>query len=500
MLSQNNTRLVIYKIIINLHIFALNHHAGLCKLRNLQELDLRRNDFVGSPNHCLANLTSLRALDLSYNQFEGSFDTSFIAGLTSLEYLSLSHNRFQGILDLSNNNLSGQILEHLIMGCSSLEFLKLSYNNLYGKYLDLSENDIQGSIPSCFSPQNLEHVHLQKNRLEGPMTNAFSNSTSLVTLDIRDNHLNGRIPEWIGGLSSLNTLLFKGNQFEGQIPVQFCQLKNLNIMDFSLNSLLGAIPFCLNNITFKGEPNSNRRNSEVELATLGYDELYSYKSIHHGGSRSGVHNKIPVRNLQGVVLELMSGIDLSCNKLVGNIPPEIGDLSDILALNLSHNYLNGQIPPSISNLTKIESLDLSYNNLTGMIPPHMIELNSLSNFNVAHNNLSGRTPERKGQFATFGESSYEGNPLLCGEPLKKNNCTNSSKAPPSMQTAPGDMDMDSFVVCFIASYITVLLGLVAVFYINPYWRRVWFYLIDVCVTSTYYFVIDNIHKLLSFSY
>nr|DAD30247.1 TPA_asm: hypothetical protein HUJ06_031715 [Nelumbo nucifera] len=104
-----------------------------------------------------------------------------------------------------------------------------------------------------------------------------------------------------------------------------------------------------------------------------------------------------------------------------------------------------------------------------MIPPQMIELNSLSNFNVAHNNLSGRTPERKGQFATFKESANEGNPLLCGEPLKKNNCTNSSKASPSMQTAPDGMDMDTFVISFIASYITVLLGLVAVFYINPYW-------------------------------
>nr|DAD30230.1 TPA_asm: hypothetical protein HUJ06_031698 [Nelumbo nucifera] len=212
--------------------------------------------------------------------------------------------------------------------------------------------------------------------------------------------------------------------------------------------------------------------------------------------------KFRYETYKGVDLELMSGIDLSCNKLVGNIPPEIGDLSDIRALNLSHNYLNGQIPPSFSNLRKIESLDLSYNNLTGMIPPQMIELSSLSNFNVAHNNLSGRTPERKGEFATFEESSYEGNPLLCGEPLKKNNCTNSSKASPTMQTSPDgmDMDMDTFVVSFIASYITVLLGLVVVFYINPYWRRVWFYLIDVCITSTYSFVTDNIHKMLSFSY
>nr|DAD30236.1 TPA_asm: hypothetical protein HUJ06_031704 [Nelumbo nucifera] len=670
------------KSLKNLSLRWNNLDLRLCKLRNLQELDLSGNDFVGSFNHCLGNLTSLRALDLSHNQFEGSFDTSFIAGLTSIEYLSLSLNRFQGSFSfhsfanlskldsfqceyhrliveaddyptwvpsfqlkslalsgftfkngafpsflyyqqelrvvqlsrnnlkgefpiwllenntklqslnlannsftgplvlpphpcvnlsvlilsnnnfsgsiptnigvifpnlgilklsqnyLSNNNLSGQIPEHLIMGSSNLAFLKLSYNNLYGKilhtitnltrlkllylahnffsgnlqvvyishnnisgplprwlgnlssleslvmrnnhlegsipsefcqlhllrYLDLSENNIQGSIPSYFSSQYLEHVHLQKNMLEGPMTNAFSNNTSLVTLGIRDNHLNGGIPEWIGGLSSLNALILKGNQFEGQIPVQLCELKNLNIMDFSHNFLSGSIPSCLNNIKFKGESISYERNLEVFIGFT-YGELYSYKSMLFGFENDLSSEDVTVEvevefttkflyeTYKGVVLELMSGIDLSCNKLVDNIPSEIGDLSDIRALNLSYNYLNGQIPPSFSNLRKID---------------------------------------------------YEGNPLLCGEPLRKNNCTNSSKASPSMQTAPDGMDMDmdmySFVVSFVASYITVLLGLVAVFYINPYWRRVWFYLIDVCITSTYYFVTNNIQKLLSFSY
>ncbi|KAK7853580.1 receptor-like protein 56 [Quercus suber] len=52
----------------------------------------------------------------------------------------------------------------------------------------------------------------------------------------------------------------------------------------------------------------------------------------------------------------------------------------------------------------------------------LTEMTSVAVFSVAHNYLSGRTPDRKNQLFTFDESSYEGNPLLCGPPLH-NGCT-----------------------------------------------------------------------------
>ncbi|KAK0596395.1 hypothetical protein LWI29_015306 [Acer saccharum] len=72
---------------------------------------------------------------------------------------------------------------------------------------------------------------------------------------------------------------------------------------------------------------------------------------------------------QGRILIDMSGIDLSCNKLTGEIRFQIGKFIEIRALNLSHNNLTGAIHSTFSNLKQMESLYLSHNNLNGRIPP-----------------------------------------------------------------------------------------------------------------------------------
>jgi hypothetical protein len=47
-------------------------------------------------------------------------------------------------------------------------------------------------------------------------------------------------------------------------------------------------------------------------------------------------------------------------------------------------------------------------------------------------------------------------------------------------------------------YIIVVLVTVAVLFINSYWRRAWFYLIEACIGTCYYFVLDSFYKLSSF--
>nr|DAD45080.1 TPA_asm: hypothetical protein HUJ06_003310 [Nelumbo nucifera] len=514
--------------------------SSIGSMRWLQLLDLSGNSLSGQiPMHLVTGCSRLYSLKLSNNNLHGQM-LPIVSNLTGLRHLFLDGNKFTRniphslsrnvaleLLNVRNNNITGR-LPGWIGNLSYLKVLIMANNQLEGALpasfcalgklsaIDLSNNYFSGAVPSCFSPRGLRYAHFEKNKLEGPMTEAFSKSTSLVTLDMSDNLLNGSLPTWIGNLLSLGALLLKRNQLEGNIPIQICHLKRINIMDLSHNNLSGPIPSCLKNLTFKGQGYIHdgidarfEKGYGMDVTNL-FQFIYTYKSrledqssqFYNTNERTEEQVEFTTKSrydvYTGIVLGLMLGLDLSCNQLAGDIPPEIGELYEIRALNFSHNLLSGHIPTTISNLKQLESLDLSYNNLVGSIPPQMIELYSLSTFMVAHNNLSGKIPEWKGQFATFGESSYEGNPLLCGKPLEKN-CTSENREPSPTGPASNDqdesnnsIDMDAFIVSFVASYIVVLLGVATVFYINPYWRRLWFYLVDVCITSCYYFALDNL--------
>ncbi|XP_043805998.1 receptor-like protein 13 [Manihot esculenta] len=453
-------------------IFAETNDQHLNPRFQLERLVLSSGGYCGVFPKFLYYQHNLQVVDLSHNQMREGFPSWLLQNNTKLEQLYLI-----------NNSLSGP--------------LKLPiHSHMYLSWLDISDNFFQDFITpeiGTYLPR-LRYVKMSGNGFSGSLPSSLGNMSLLAYLDLSNNKLSGNIPEGLGNMHFLRVLDLSMNNISGSLPSNFCSSKIKEIY-LSRNGLQGSLEDA-----FYG-------CSELIVLDLGHNHMtgsipswigefsqLSYLILGH----NHIDGEIPVQLCN---LTQLSLLDLSHNHFSGEIPPEIGTLSMIKVLNLSYNKLIGAIPPTFSNLGQIESLDLSYNNLEGKIPPQLTQLYSLAVFNVAHNNLSGKTPERVAQFATFDQSSYEGNPLLCGLPLPKS-CNNTSPSPPVTPTEEKEdnsfMDMGVFYVSFVVSYIMVLLAIAAILYINPYWRRRWFYFIETSLTGCYYFLVDNITLLSKF--
>ncbi len=93
-------------------------------------------------------------------------------------------------------------------------------------------------------------------------------------------------------------------------------------------------------------------------------------------------------------LTSLTYLSLNKNQLTGAIPRELGLLTKLERVNLSHNKLKGTIPTELENLTKLIYLDLSCNQLTGQIPTELGKLTELRELRLSDNQLTGKIPQK----------------------------------------------------------------------------------------------------------
>ncbi|XP_039004653.1 receptor-like protein 15 [Hibiscus syriacus] len=320
----------------------------LCHNLVLKELILFDSDLFGSINLRLGKMVSLQHLDLSDNHFNGSFHSLPISNLTNIESLVLSRNEFHGIISLC-----------IFANLSRLSELGISFNHMvveserdspsYRPYFSLNTLRLCG----CNLKNNTE-LWLRGNNFTGPFTKNISSRLTLV--DISDIFLHGKLPiDFSLKFSQLGHLKLSKNSFNGVMTY------------LSRNGLSGDIPDCIDNIT-----------SWTDSSYGGYLQTASWNAI-----------DITPHIYSARYVSYSKGIDVSSNKLSGQIPIQMTQLTEILWLNMSNNLLIGQIPSSLGNLRGVESLDLSHNLLIGQIPSSMGNLRVVESLDLSHNNLSG---------------------------------------------------------------------------------------------------------------
>ncbi|WJX86673.1 Tyrosine-sulfated glycopeptide receptor 1 [Trifolium repens] len=374
------------------------------KLSKLERLLLHVNNLTGPIPSSLMNCHNLVVLNLRVNDLEGNLSAFNFSGLVRLVTLDLGNNRFSGVLPpslydckslaalrLASNQLEGQVSSE-ILELESLSFLSISKNML---------KNITGALRILTGLKKLSTLMLSKNFYNETLPNDANvigpdGFQKIQVLGLGGCNFTGQIPSWLERLKKLEAVDLSYNLLSGSIPPWLGTLSELFYIDLSVNLLTGPFPIELTKLPALA---SQQANDKVERTYL---ELPVFANANN------------VSLLQyNQLSSLPPAIYLGTNHLNGSIPIEVGQLKVLHTLDLKLNNFSGNIPDQLSNLNNLETLDLSGNQLSGEIPASLNNLHFLSFFSVANNNLQGQIPTG-GQFNTFSNSSFEGNPQLCG--------------------------------------------------------------------------------------
>ena len=312
--------------------------SELGNLSNLQGLSLWGNRLTGGIPKELGSLANLRALSLSGNQLTGGIPEE-LGSLANLQGLDLLGNQLTGVIPKELGNLA----------------------NL--RWLWLHVNQLTGEIPKELGNlAQLESLLLQGNQLTGGIPKELGNLANLQRLDLSDNRLTGSIAKELGNLSNLQKLFLGGNLLTGCVPDGLRDVPNNDFVKLGL-------PFCSEHPCVSGGAVVDATNeglvSDCGMLLAARDTLAGTAALNWSADT-------PIADWTGVALGEASGrvteILLGGMGLNGNIPKQLGSLSNLQSLDLSDNRLTGSIAAELLDLANLQELYLGGNLLTGCVP------------------------------------------------------------------------------------------------------------------------------------
>ncbi|KAH6763907.1 hypothetical protein C2S51_015156 [Perilla frutescens var. frutescens] len=432
----------------------------------LEHLNLRNNSFMGSIPMHLSNLSNLQVLDFSFNPLDDDgIIPEDLGRLRNLQVLILQGNRLSGvipspifnistlkILALTSNELSGGLPSELCKNLPFLEELYVGGNQLSGKipsnlsqcgthlqYLGLSINMFSGGIPTTIGElTTLEHLELGGNNLNGVLPRGLMGQMEVLAIEL--NALRGIIPAELFNISTLRILGLGDNALSGSLPIHMCDDSSLPLRELYLsgNQLSGVIPDSLSNCShLKRLGLSNNKFTAIQphifsnLASLEVLILFDNNIMIELSSfitsltncKSLTRFDIGDNPAYGIIPSSVGNFSSSLQffyaynfQTKGNIPPEIGNLSNLVTLFLYGNELSGNIPPTIKHLHNLQALVLYNNNITGPIPEGLCRLSSLTYLYLFQNQFSGPIPECLGNMTFLRDLFLDSNKLSSSIP------------------------------------------------------------------------------------
>ncbi|GLT74350.1 hypothetical protein SLA2020_461540, partial [Shorea laevis] len=229
-------------------------------IKTLELLLLNGNQMTGSLPDELGYLSNLDRIQIDENNISGPIPISF-ANLNKTKHFHMNNNSISGQIPpelsklphlkhllLDNNNLSGYLPQELAQ-MPNLAILQLDNNNFDGATVPVSFGNIpnllklslrnyslQGSIPDLSRIPNLgicKFMDLSSNQLNGSIpTNKLSEN--ITTINLSNNNLTGSILANFSGLPLLQKLLLANNSLNGSISSSLWQNKAPNAIESTL--------------------------------------------------------------------------------------------------------------------------------------------------------------------------------------------------------------------------------------------------------------------------
>ncbi|KAL7212707.1 hypothetical protein ACSBR2_015396 [Camellia fascicularis] len=459
-----------------LEIFALSENefdgqipSTLGECRELQIISLSYNKFTGFIPKAIGNLTLLQILYLGGNNFKGEIPQE-LNSLHSLEMLGVESTNVTGLipsfifnissltlLNLHTNNLFGSLPRDLCSHHSSLEIMYLGQNKLTGNIprtignctllslFYISENNLTGLIPKEIGElPNVRELILSANNLMGAIPTSIFNISSLQGLSLSRNNLSSNLPSSIGlWLPNLSFLYLEANNLIGIIPESISNASKLNSLGLGINAFTGSIPKSLGNLRLLQFLNLQANNLTSGSSSSSPKLSFLTSLVNCKYLQDLIINQNPLDDILPTTIgNLSSSLDnirAEYCGIRGNIPSEIGNVSNLAFLFLRHNDLTGFIPSTIKALRKLQILDLSDNRLQGSIPDDICQLKNMGDLRLNQNELFGLIPECLGNITSLRYLYLNSNKLTFVIPTRLGNLKDILEINLSMNSLNGNL-------------------------------------------------------------
>ncbi|XP_061360935.1 receptor-like protein EIX2 isoform X1 [Gastrolobium bilobum] len=349
-------------------------------LSELHYLDLGENSLVGAIPFQIGNLPMLNTLRLG-----GDFDVEtkgaeWLSNLHSLTNLELSSSHKLGYWLQTISKLIPNLRELRLIACSLLDndirSLFHSHSNFSTSLtiIDLSDNMLTSSTFQLLSniSLNLEELYLSYNSFSSfPL---YPNFPSLVKLDLSFNNLTSSMLQ---------------DNFNFSSKLQKLYLQNCSLWDRSF-----LVPSAFN-MNFSSSLVSLDLSYNLLTSSAIFHWLFNFTTNLRSLYLFGNLLEGPIPEEFGKAMNSLEYLDLSFNKLQGEIPTSFGNMCSLQILYLSNNTLSGDLSSFIQNSSCciLRILDLSYNRITGMIPKSIGLLSELEDLSMRGNSLEGDVTE-----------------------------------------------------------------------------------------------------------